>query len=771
MYIVKAGNTTIHDLLLDDRQTVLFSPVLVKEVNKADSFKFTIYPNNPGYNSITRLTPGLIEVYDDGTQIFRGRVLNITKGWQNQITAVCESDFAMLNDTIVRPYSFTGTVLEYLTALITQHNSQVPAAKQFSVGSCQVTGTIYRAAETYPSTMGEINDKLLKELGGYIMVRRSGSTNYIDYLTDSSKTCGQTITFGENLLNLSQVLNGEDIVTGLIPLGAKDEDTGERLTIKSVNNNIDYIEDNTAVALYGKVYKTITYDDITTASTLLAVAQADLAALTATTNCIELTAADLHLVDRSIDDIGFFEYVTLNDSAHSLSASFLCTKKQIDLASAANCQVTLGLNRTVSSSARSAQTKAIAVQTVNDYGVTNAVMTSAIKAATDLITGVDGGYIKYHYDSNGQPTEMLIMNASTETAATKIWRWNVNGLGYSNDGGQTYALAMTANGAIVADFIVAGILQSVNGNYSLDLATGAAVLKDATITGGSIQIVTDDGTRDVISLTYSYSSYGYPRTDGIGINPLGIIQRATWTDLYSGNNRVLLSELTPSEIVLEDVNGNTTYIGQYDPEYIWLTKAGSNQGARYQYDLAKLTDSSGNYILVKPGTLEYYDSNDNLLASYDADEAKVIGSNGNYVKLLPGNLQYFDSNDTLLTEYPATGYANAVTSLASEEVLNPTSGDSFAYSSGLSLAAGKYIIIAQAENGGNYSYSRGRIALQLGYSNVRNNSFYFNGAPSDATMEAVYFADLSYQTTAKVGVWVADHAGKWNVSIDAIKIG
>lgn len=85
---------------------------------------------------------------------------------------------------------------------------------------------------------------------------------------------------------------------------------------------------------------------------------------------------------------------------------------------------------------------------------------NSIKNATNLITGQNGGYVVLNPAEN--PQEILIMDTPDINTALKVWRWNSAGLGYSKTGyNGEYALAMTMDGAIVADFITAGEL---NGN-------------------------------------------------------------------------------------------------------------------------------------------------------------------------------------------------------------------------------------------------------------------------------------------------------------------
>lgn len=101
--------------------------------------------------------------------------------------------------------------------------------------------------------------------------------------------------------------------------------------------------------------------------------------------------------------------------------------------------------------------------------------------ATNVINAGINGYVVVNKN------EILIMDTNDKNTATKVWRINVNGIGYSNTGyyGQ-YGTAITMEGQIVADFITTGILnaniiktgiiQSFNGESFINLDTGEAQL-------------------------------------------------------------------------------------------------------------------------------------------------------------------------------------------------------------------------------------------------------------------------------------------------------
>lgn len=121
------------------------------------------------------------------------------------------------------------------------------------------------------------------------------------------------------------------------------------------------------------------------------------------------------------------------------------------------------------------------------------VIEAAVQNATDLITGGLGGHVVLKQNADGQPEEILIMNTDDINTATKVWRWNLGGLGYSSTGYEgTYGTAITMNGEIVADYITAGtlnanimkagIISDVNNQNFWNLETGEFSLQPSAYT-------------------------------------------------------------------------------------------------------------------------------------------------------------------------------------------------------------------------------------------------------------------------------------------------
>lgn len=92
----------------------------------------------------------------------------------------------------------------------------------------------------------------------------------------------------------------------------------------------------------------------------------------------------------------------------------------------------------------------------------------AIKTASDLIKGVNGGNVILRYQ-NGKPYEILIMDTDNVETAVNVLRINMNGIGFSSSGVDgIYSTAWTLDGKFVADFIQAGTL-------SADLVRGGTI--------------------------------------------------------------------------------------------------------------------------------------------------------------------------------------------------------------------------------------------------------------------------------------------------------
>lgn len=389
MYLVTIDNNILHDPRIKDYQ--ILNPVLNLEVNKTHSFNFTIYPNNPMFNTIDRLK-SIIEVYDDGELIFRGRPLNDTADFNKATTIQCEGELAYLNDSTMEPYSYFGSLQGLLELYINNHNSQVDASKQFTLGTVNAVGDFVRSNFEYTNTWEELSTKTFgSSMGGYLQLRRENDINYIDYLSDSLYISGQTIELSKNLLDYEKTVKASDIVTVLIPLGAKLKDEegnelDERLTIESVNAGSKFIEHTNGISKYGRIVGYKIWDDINSPSLLKTRATNDLKFLVNLGISIKIKAIDLNILDKSIPKIRFFEYVKIISKPHEIDDSMLIKKQTIHLDDPSQNTIEVGVE--VSSFTDKQLEANNTIKIIKSDYVTNEKMTNVITPITFQISEI-----------------------------------------------------------------------------------------------------------------------------------------------------------------------------------------------------------------------------------------------------------------------------------------------------------------------------------------------------------------------------------------------
>ena len=354
MYKIYANDLPLHDLRDDD--LLVLNPKLTLELNKTGSLTFNIMENHPNSDRIKKLATNIKayksdSVGDAGYQdelLFWGRPLTDSKDFYNVGEIYCEGELAYLNDSIQRPFELHDmTIRAFLELMIANHNIDVEANKRFVVGIVDVVdstgdGLLYRKNEEYVNTLNILIDRLTNRLGGYLKVRHEDDVMYLDYVQNYGTVNTQVIKFGENILDLSQFTSAENIITRIIPLGAKDEVTGARLTIKSINENMDFIEDATASSLFGQITNSVVFEDVTTVEALQDKGLEYLQNCVNLALTIELSAIDLNIVDVGFDRIKLGDVVRVVSTPHHLDRYFLVTKLEVDMANPQNNKITLG---------------------------------------------------------------------------------------------------------------------------------------------------------------------------------------------------------------------------------------------------------------------------------------------------------------------------------------------------------------------------------------------------------------------------------------------
>lgn len=347
MYTAYVDGKLLFSSAQEDDTRILLSPRLDLDIDGAGSFSFVMPPGHALYDGIRKLK-SIITVQMDDEIIFRGRAVDDERDTYNQKNVYCEGDRSFLLDSVSRPYSYTGNVQTFFRNLVSAHNDQVDAEKRFTVGKITaVSASLSMEAEDddYADTWARMEDRLLSAYGGYISTRTEGGVTYLDWLTKDESPGEQTVEFGVNLLDLKDKLDASQVFTCLIPLGESvvDEngDTLPPVSIASVNGGVEYIQDDEAVALYGKIWRTQTWAYESDPAQLLEKAR-EYMKTGISVQSLTLQFVDMHFTDRSRKRVLIGDHPRILSEPHGMNLSPICVKASLDLVSPDKSTYTFG---------------------------------------------------------------------------------------------------------------------------------------------------------------------------------------------------------------------------------------------------------------------------------------------------------------------------------------------------------------------------------------------------------------------------------------------
>ena len=421
----------------------------------------------------------MIRVLQNEKEIFYGEVREITDNidFTKHIYAVGE--LAFLFDSIQPQKVYQCSPLQMFTEIINIHNSQVEQKKQFKVGEVSVTDVndyVYHFTNR-EDTLTVLRDKLCTPLNGYLKITKVNGERYINLVPIEryGKHCTQEIQFGENLLDYSANSTSVNIATSVIPIGAMiEEENRTSKAVKGLDEYVtivgtavddyhkktddDYVINDAAVSQFGHIRVTKEWPDVHSPEILREKATEWIKQTQFADLILSVSAFDRNLSDINIDSFDLGDIVSVWAVPFGMeSVTFPVQKKTIYMNDITKNYIVLGnkFQKSYTSQASTAVEKikeeipeiSPLLQMAKDNGVT-------------LLTDPTKGYISYIFDKDGNRTEIWISDNKDSTKATRKWVWNSSGLGYLylENGEWKSDVAITMDGAIVADKITTGTM-------------------------------------------------------------------------------------------------------------------------------------------------------------------------------------------------------------------------------------------------------------------------------------------------------------------------
>ena len=256
---------------------------------------------------------------------------------------------------------------------------------------------------------------------------------------------------------------------------------------------------------------------------------------------------------------------------------------------------------------------------------TTTALEQAIINATQLITGNQGGYIVM--SPSEKPQEIFIMDTPDMTTARKVWRWNLSGLGYSSTGiNGPFALAMTMDGAIVADFITAG---TING----------ALIKAGSVESGSLSQEYKSSVTEEITGAENRVTQAFQAADGQVLSTIN-----NTLSNYSTTTQMNSAITQSANKISSDVSA--TYLSKTSASNTYATKTSLTQTAseintevakkvnnsdfatkitQNAYSVRVAWNNNSNYIQLEAGQLAIYNGSVST-----SQKRAVFDENGNH---------------------------------------------------------------------------------------------------------------------------------------------
>ena len=418
-------------------------------------------------------------------------------------------------------YDTSGSIVKLFPADAGSASAAMSYLKNFSVPSTPFTfftnvgktGTMsVPKPSSIRSLLGGSDGSILDTFGGEYLFDKWN----ISLLESRGSNRGVTIRYGKNMTDLEQEENDTDFYTGVYPFWYSESEDGGLVTLSAndgiVNapGNYDFVKimpldlssENFSKETTDSEGYTTTIEKPTEAE-LLAAAQKYIAdnkigipKVSLDVSFVMLAQSEEYKDFARLETVKLCDTVTVEFEKLGVKTTAKCIKTVYNVLTDKYDSIELG------------EPKSSLVETVSNHGTLieeasdKSYMERAIQNATDLImSGKLGGYVTV------TKNEIYIADNKDLDKATKVWRWNSGGLGYSSTGKDgPFGTAITSDGKIVADYIATGNLD-------------CSVLNVSNIHGDSI-LVDTIGALDGIN--HKSDGYQYIKTGLLGKDPRGM---------------------------------------------------------------------------------------------------------------------------------------------------------------------------------------------------------------------------------------------------------
>lgn len=360
--------------------------------------------------------------------------------------------YDLLNNMLLNTAPTNLTCQSFGTWLLNNTNFQTDFTYQSDISS--TASARYVRRNPIEAIMGDIDNSMLNLFGGDL--ERDNFT--IKQLVQRGSSNGIKLLFGKNITDIKITTDYSSIITRILPLGfdglmlpeiyVDAPNIGDYLTPRIAKvefQNIKYDPESTEEGVYTNLDDA--YTALRNAASALFESGVNLPQVNVKIDWVELSKTKEYENYQAIETLHLGDYVTANIlgfdyTTRVVKITYNPLTNSIDKFEIGTIQRSIGNSINLNT------------QRVEQINPTS-ILQSARDSATMQINEALGGYIVK------TQTDLYIMDTPSTETATRVWRWNLNGLGYSSTGiNGTYQTAMTADGKINADMITTGTMSA-----------------------------------------------------------------------------------------------------------------------------------------------------------------------------------------------------------------------------------------------------------------------------------------------------------------------
>ena len=432
-----------------------------RELNGTDEAEFQYPIDGIHYSDI--VPDAIVKIKADeyaDAQLYR--IYRITKPINGIIKCYCQHISYDLNTNICEAFSEKGINATTALQRVLEHcYSDHPFTATSTLSTSVVKDVEFKVPTPARLCLGGQEGSILDLFGGEYEFDNFSIKLYSRRGQDS----GVTILYGKNLTNITSDTNLSSTYTAIYPYAVDDEEEGlytlpekvistnqtdvygeARILAVDLTDKFDLSEEDIEIPKLRKLANEYIQEN-----PIIDIDQ------NIEISFVQLWQSPEYKDIALLERVGMGDTVTVKHPKLGISVKARVIKTVYNVLTEKYEKIELGQAKSTLSDTFTTKIRQVEKQVIQN----KSAMERAIDNATALITGQDGGYVVLNSTDDGHPYEILIMNDPDIQTATKLWRWNLGGLGYSKTGyNGRYETAITMDGAIVANFITAGTLNA-----------------------------------------------------------------------------------------------------------------------------------------------------------------------------------------------------------------------------------------------------------------------------------------------------------------------